>query len=68
MKIINLVEDTKGVEGCAYEHGLSFYIETENHKVLLDTGATDAFLQNAEKLGIDLTTEPEVYAKKLYRK
>ena len=54
MKIINLVEDTKGAEGCAYEHGLSFYIETENHKVLLDTGATDAFLQNAEKLGIDL--------------
>ncbi len=54
MKIINLMEDTKGMEGCVYEHGLSFYIETENHKLLLDTGATDAFLGNAQKLGIDL--------------
>lgn len=54
MKIINLIEDTKGVEDCVYEHGLSFYIETKKHKLLLDTGATDAFLENAEKLGIDL--------------
>lgn len=55
MKIINLIEDTKGIEGCVYEHGLSFYIETENHKLLLDTGATDAFIENAKVLGIDLT-------------
>lgn len=55
MKIINLIEDTKGAEGCIYEHGLSFYIETKNHKLLLDTGASDAFIQNAKTLGIDLT-------------
>lgn len=55
MKIINLIEDTKGVETCHYEHGLCFYIETQNHRLLLDTGATDAFLQNAKTLGIDLT-------------
>lgn len=55
MKIINLIEDTKGVETCLYEHGLSFYIETQNHRLLLDTGATDAFLYNAKELGIDLT-------------
>lgn len=54
MKIVNLIEDTKGVNGCHHEHGLSFYIETENHKLLLDTGATDAFLDNAIVLGIDL--------------
>ena len=54
MKIINLIEDTKGVEGCRHEHGLSFYIETKNHKLLLDTGATEAFLDNALVLGIDL--------------
>ena len=54
MKIINLIEDTKGHEGCIFEHGLSFYIETKKHKLLLDTGATDAFLQNAKTLGIDL--------------
>lgn len=55
MKIVNLIENTKGAEGCVYEHGLSFYIETENHKILLDTGASGDFVDNAEKLGIDLT-------------
>ncbi len=54
MKIINLIEDTRGENGCLYEHGLSFYIETEHHKVLLDTGASDAFIKNAEALGIKL--------------
>ena len=53
MKIINLIEDTKGIEGCVYEHGLSFYIETKNHKILMDTGATDAFLENAKVLNLD---------------
>lgn len=54
MKIINLVENTKKNE-CLNEHGLSFYIETEKHKLLMDTGASDLFLQNAEILGVDLT-------------
>ncbi len=54
MKIMNLMEDTEGQNGCLFEHGLSFYIETANHKILLDTGATDAFLKNAERKGIDL--------------
>ena len=55
MRIVNLIEDTKGVENCHYEHGLSFYIETKKHKLLLDTGATNSFLENAQKLGVDLT-------------
>lgn len=55
MRIVNLMEDTLGVEGLCYEHGLSFYIETEKHKILLDTGASPAFIENAKKLGIDLT-------------
>lgn len=54
MKIINLVEDTKG-SNCLYEHGLSFYIETEKHKLLMDSGATDLFAQNAKLLDVDLT-------------
>ena len=33
MKIINLMENTKGSQDCACEHGLSFYIETKNHKL-----------------------------------
>jgi 7,8-dihydropterin-6-yl-methyl-4-(beta-D-ribofuranosyl)aminobenzene 5'-phosphate synthase len=55
MKIINLVENSLGDSGCQNEHGLSFYIETEKHKLLVDSGASDLFLHNAEKLGIDLS-------------
>lgn len=55
MKIINLIEDTQGAEGLCFEHGLSFYAETEKHRLLLDTGASGDFIFNAEKLGIDLT-------------
>ncbi len=54
MRIINLVENTEGRSGCIYEHGLSFYIETDNHKVLLDLGQTDSSLTNAGILGVDL--------------
>ncbi len=54
MKIINLIENTAGPSACETEHGLCFYIETDKHKLLMDTGASDLFLSNAEKLGIDL--------------
>ncbi len=54
MKIMILIEDTCGNPACAYEHGLSVYVETEKHKILVDTGATAAFLENARILGIDL--------------
>ena len=56
MKIITLMENTQGEEGCAFEHGLSLYIETEKHKILADTGATGAFAENAEKLGVNLSS------------
>ena len=54
MRIVNLIENSPGISGCCYEHGLSFYVETEGHKLLMDTGASDCFLHNAERLGIDL--------------
>ena len=54
MKIVTLVENTSEKEECVAEHGLSIYIETEKHKLLLDTGQTDAVVKNAETLGIDL--------------
>lgn len=55
MKIITLIENTPGRHNCHYEHGLSFYIETEMHRLLVDTGATGMFLENARLLGLDLT-------------
>lgn len=54
MRIVNLIENTEGNRGCLTEHGLSFYVETECHKLLVDTGASHIFLENADKLGVDL--------------
>ena len=36
------------------EPGLSFLLETAGKKILFDTGYSDLFLANAEKMGIDL--------------
>lgn len=36
------------------EPAVSFYIETEGRKILFDAGYSDAFLTNAQRLGIDL--------------
>lgn len=55
MRIIILMEDTCGNPLCEYEHGLSVYIETKKHKILMDTGASAKTLSNAEKLGVDLS-------------
>ncbi len=54
MRIVCLMENTQGKSGCKCEHGLSFYVETERHKLLVDTGASDAFCENAETLSVDL--------------
>lgn len=55
MKITVLVENTSECPNIQCEHGLSLYIETENHKILFDMGQTELFSTNAEKLGVDLT-------------
>ncbi|MCR5546766.1 MAG: MBL fold metallo-hydrolase [Lachnospiraceae bacterium] len=55
MRIVNLIENTPGRPGCAYAHGLSFYIETAKHKLLLDLGPSEETLENASVIGIDLT-------------
>ena len=36
------------------EHGLSILLEKECHRILLDTGASDMFIRNAERLGRNL--------------
>ena len=54
MKIVTLMENTQGRDGCLFEHGLSIYVETGKHKLLIDTGASDKFLANADMLGVDI--------------
>ena len=43
------------------EHGLSILLATERHKLLLDTGASDVFIKNAELLGVDLSDVDYVF-------
>ena len=43
------------------EHGLSILLETDRHRILLDTGASDVFIRNAETLGLDLSTVDYVF-------
>ncbi len=38
------------------EQGLSIFVETPSGNVLFDTGQTDAFIENARNLGIDLNS------------
>ena len=53
MKITVLIENTS-LNDLACEHGLSLLIEYNDKKYLLDTGASDAFLDNAKALSIDV--------------
>ncbi|MBQ8016017.1 MAG: MBL fold metallo-hydrolase [Clostridia bacterium] len=55
MKITVLAENTAKDSGLTAEHGLSLFVETDNHKILFDMGQTDAFVKNALSLGVDLT-------------
>jgi 7,8-dihydropterin-6-yl-methyl-4-(beta-D-ribofuranosyl)aminobenzene 5'-phosphate synthase len=43
------------------EHGLSILLQTERHKILLDTGASDVFIRNAEQMGIGLSDVDYVF-------
>lgn len=53
MRISVLTENTAGNNFLA-EHGLSYMVEIDDEKILFDTGHSDVFLKNAEKLGIDI--------------
>ncbi len=54
MKILTLMEDTPGLTPVFAEHGLSLCLETDRRTVLLDTGASELTVRNAEALGADL--------------
>lgn len=54
MEVYTLLENTTCREDLTAEHGLSLYIETGTHKILFDAGQSDAFAQNAKRMGIDL--------------
>ena len=56
IRVTTLVDNSVSLSGSGLigEHGLSLYIETENEKILFDTGQKVALSHNAAILGIDL--------------
>ena len=55
MIIKTLVEDTTSKNNLRSEHGLSLYIETSGKKILFDSGTSGLFMENAIKMGIDIS-------------
>ena len=54
MIVKTLVENTSISKEFGSEHGLSLYIETMDYKILFDVGASGLFLENAEKLDVNI--------------
>lgn len=54
MRFTVLIENESDVAGLHAEHGISLWVETAGTRVLFDTGASPAFAENAERLGIDI--------------
>jgi len=52
--ITTLVEDTTLDGDFLAEHGISFWIEYGDKRILFDTGQSDILIRNAKTLGIDL--------------
>lgn len=57
--ITTLIDNCAG-EGLAAENGLSLWIEKDGLRVLFDCGQSGAFIDNAQKLGIDVGTAGRV--------
>ena len=56
MQVTALIEDIKPDNSDLYsEKGLSIHIQRDDDSILFDTGITGNFVDNAHKLGVDLT-------------
>ncbi len=55
MRLTVLVDNTTNTRDLKAEAGFSLYIEDQSTNILFDTGCSALFLENANKLGIDLS-------------
>jgi len=60
MRITTLVENTVNKSGLIAEHGLSILLETEDEKILFDTGQRHALLHNATQMGMELSAVDKI--------
>ena len=61
MRYTVLVDNRSNDPALPTEHGLSVLLEASCHRILLDTGASDLVVHNAQRLGIDLHTVDYVF-------
>ena len=61
MKWTVLSDNRRCDDSLETEHGLSILLEMDKRCILLDTGASNVFIRNAEKMGIDLSTVDYVF-------
>ncbi len=61
MKWTVLADNRTKLPSFKAEHGLSVLLETERYRIPLDTGASDVFIQNAKRMGVDLGTVDYVF-------
>lgn len=55
MKVVVLIDNIPDKDcRLTSEHGLSLYIESEGTRILLDTGLSGSFIDNAHSLGVNL--------------
>ena len=54
VRITTLVENSTFRPGLLAEHGLAFWIECGQRRILFDTGQSDILIRNAKALGINL--------------
>ena len=54
MKLKIIMDNLTYDRNLVAEHGLSYYLEDDNLKILFDTGQSNKFIANAESMGIDL--------------
>lgn len=55
IRFVTLMEDTLCGDNLFAEHGLSVYIETEKHHLLVDTGKSEKTWENAKAKGVDVS-------------
>lgn len=60
MIITALSENTSISPEIKSEHGMSLHVKTNKESILFDTGASSIFLENAQKLGIDIPSVSKV--------